>query len=98
MTWSPRNRSEDGSDSIDGHGDGDGDSDKEDHNDTSSNLGNADDMDRLGVDRGLLSPGELSLIFFPCFCCLFVCLFVLLFSSSCSFSSYCLYAFSPIDI
>ncbi|XP_041375865.1 homeobox protein caupolican-like isoform X2 [Gigantopelta aegis] len=58
MTWSPRNRSEDGSDSIDGHGDGDGDSDKEDHNDTSSNLGNADDMDRLGVDRGMLSPDE----------------------------------------
>ena len=73
MTWSPRNRSEDGSDSIDGHGDGDGDSDKEDHNDTSSNLGNADDMDRLGVDRGLLSPGELSLIF--SLLLLFVCLF-----------------------
>ncbi|XP_067651547.1 homeobox protein araucan-like [Haliotis asinina] len=57
MTWSPRNRSEDGTDSLDGNGDGDSDAGKDDHNDSTSNAGNIDDLDNIDCnDRSLLSP------------------------------------------
>lgn len=59
MTWSPRNRSEDGTDSLDGNGDGDSDAGKDDHNDSTSNAGNIDDLDNIDCnDRSLLSPGR----------------------------------------